>query len=43
MENRNALGFCTENDDCMYKTELCSSELSPGEFDFRGRSPVPLK
>jgi hypothetical protein len=43
VKNRNALGFCTEKNDCMYETELCSGELSPGEFDFMGRIPVPLK
>lgn len=43
MENRCSLDFSTERDDYMCETELCSGELSPGEFDFMGRIPVPLK
>ncbi|WP_048121188.1 hypothetical protein [Methanosarcina vacuolata] len=43
MENRCSLDFSTERDDYMCETELCSGELSPGEFDFIGRIPVPLK
>lgn len=43
MKNRCSLDFSTERDDYMCKTELCSGELSPGEFDFMGRIPVPLK
>jgi len=40
VENRCSLDISIERDDYMCETELCSGELSPGEFDLALRQII---